>query len=41
MKANAPEEKIAELLAMVESRCPVGETVLHGAPVVVRHIELL
>ena len=41
MKANVPEEKIAELLAMVESRCPVGETVLHGAPVVVRHIELL
>ena len=38
MKANAPEEKIAELLAMVESRCPVGETVLHGVPVVVRHI---
>jgi len=41
IKADAPEEKIAQLLAMVESRCPVGETVLHGVPVVVRHIGLL
>ena len=38
VKANAPQEKIAELLALVDSRCPVGETVLNGAPVVVRHI---
>ena len=41
IKANAPEEKIAELLAMVKSRCPVGETVLNGVPVVVRHSKLL
>jgi uncharacterized OsmC-like protein len=40
IKANAPEEKIAELLVMVESRCPVGETIFHGVPVVVRHIGL-
>jgi uncharacterized OsmC-like protein len=38
VKSKAPQEKITELLAMVESRCPVGETVLHGTPVVVRHI---
>lgn len=40
IKANAHEEKIAELLALVESRCPVGETVLNGVPVVVRYINL-
>ena len=39
VKANAPPEKIAELLALVESRCPVGETVFNGVPVVVRHIQ--
>jgi uncharacterized OsmC-like protein len=39
VKANAPEEKIAELLALVESRCPVGDTVLNGVPVVIRHIQ--
>ncbi len=39
VKANAPAEKIAELLALVESRCPVGETVFNGVPVVVRHIQ--
>lgn len=38
IKAKAPQEKIAELLALVEERCPVGETVLHGSPVVVRHV---
>jgi uncharacterized OsmC-like protein len=39
VKANAPPENIAELLALVESRCPVGETVFNGVPVVVRHIQ--
>ena len=38
IKSKAPQEKIDELLALVKSRCPVGETVLSGAPVVVRHI---
>ena len=38
IKAKASEEKIAEMLALVEERCPVGETVLNGSPVVVRHI---
>ena len=38
IKSKASQEKIAELLTMVESRCPVGETVLNGTPVVVQHI---
>jgi len=38
IKSKASQEKIAELMALVESRCPVGETVLHGTPVVIRHI---
>ncbi|MDD4092306.1 MAG: OsmC family protein [Smithellaceae bacterium] len=38
VKSKAPQEKITELLTTVESRCPVGETVLNGTPVVVRHI---
>ena len=38
IKSQASQEKIAELMALVESRCPVGETVLHGTPVVVQHI---
>ena len=38
IKSKASEEKIAELLTMIESRCPVGETVFNGTPVVVRHI---
>jgi uncharacterized OsmC-like protein len=38
IKSKASQEKIAELMALVESRCPVGETVLHGTPVVVRQV---
>ena len=38
IKAKASPEKIAELVALVESRCPVGETVVNGTPVVVRHV---
>lgn len=38
IRSQAAQEKIEELMALVESRCPVGETVLHGTPVVVQHI---
>jgi len=38
IQANAPAEKVAELMSLVESRCPVGDTVLKGVPVVVRHV---
>lgn len=38
VKAKAPPEKISELVALVESRCPVGETILNGTPIVVRHV---
>ena len=38
IKSQASQEKIAELMALVESRCPVSETVLHGTPVVVQYI---
>lgn len=38
VKSKAPQEKITELLTIVESRCPVGETILNGTPVVVQHI---
>lgn len=38
IKTGASQEKIDELLALVENRCPVAETVLHGAPIVVRHV---
>jgi uncharacterized OsmC-like protein len=38
IKSEAPPEKIAKLMTLVESRCPVGETVLNGVPVVVRYL---
>ena len=41
VKAKASREQIDELVETVERRCPVGETVFNGAPVVVRQIEYL
>ncbi len=38
IRTTAPQEKIAELMALVESRGPVNDTILHGTRVVVRHI---
>ena len=37
VRAAASREKIEELLAIVENRCPVGDSVFHGVPVTISH----
>lgn len=33
VKSTAPPEEIKALLAEVEKRCPVGDSILHGVPI--------
>jgi uncharacterized OsmC-like protein len=38
IKANATAEEIDRFVDLVQKRCPVGDTLCHGVPVVKRHI---
>lgn len=38
IRANAPADKIHELVALVQSRCPVSETIINGVRMAESHV---
>jgi len=40
IRANAPADRIDELVALIQSRCPVSETIMNGVRIAESHVAM-